>query len=393
MGQVKGSGISRRTFLKAGAAAAAGTLCFPAVVKGAWKNINNVIIARFGGGVRFQETFGDPRMPNLAEIARGPKSLVKRGSLYTHIYNDGDTTHLGATVQILTGKLFTPKRTTKENPKEPTIFEFYRKQKGRMAAAHKAVVIDHSTLNYHFETSAHPKYGRSFGGVQFQPRLITYHQLSDVIAREQDKTNDVCQRARALQDLIWVKEDFEHIEDPGREAPKYGEREKKFIAKIFEKVSVPRVKSGDELILHFAREAMGDKSIQPNLLLLNFAGPDIAHLGSYTDYIEQIQALDRLMKELWNTIVGNRHYANQTLLIVTPDCGRSLGGQGRAGFIDHQGRDEGCRHVWALFVGPGIPKNKRFAKPYSQLDLAPTIGAILGIPTKGCEGKVMPETK
>jgi arylsulfatase A-like enzyme len=137
---------------------------------------------------------------------------------------------------------------------------------------------------------------------------------------------------------------------------------------------------------------MEAKDFQPRLMMINFAGPDIAHRGSYSAYTERIRALDGIIERLWNGIRKNRAYAKTTLLIVTPDCGRSLSGKGKGGFTDHWARDDGCRHTWAFMLGGGIPK-KQFAKQYTQLDIAPTLGEILDIPTPGCEGVVMSETK
>jgi len=387
-------GLSRRTFLKAGAAAAAGTVLFPAVVKGGWKSISNVIIVRFGGGVRFQETFGDPSLSNLPKMCHGGKSLLAQGSLYTHIYNDGNTTHMGATQQIITGKWYDPAGAPKQNPKDPTLFEFMRKHLGRKMGPHKAVVIDHSAVDFNYHYSKHAQYGFEFGGYLFQPRLITYHHLTRVIQQEQDQNNDTCRRARTLQEKTWAREDFEHVEDATRDLPNYDdERARDFIKSLFAKDKTPGLNSGDELVLYFANAIMKDSNFKPRLMLLNFAGPDIAHAGSYTAYVEQIRALDTIIDNLRHMIKRNPHYVNSTLLVVTPDCGRSLSGEGKGGFVDHWAGDEGCRHTWALFWGPGIPSKKRFSRPYSQVDLAPTLGAILNIPTPGCDGKVMEETK
>ncbi|MHC4778510.1 MAG: alkaline phosphatase family protein, partial [Planctomycetota bacterium] len=261
------------------------------------------------------------------------------------------------------------------------------------AGATKAVVVDHSTVEFRYNWSRSSNFGFDYGGYQFQPRLITYHHLNTVLQQEQDQNSDVCRRARGLQDQIWVKEDFEHNEDPNRPVPEFDKPASDFINAIFARDRVPRVKTGDELVLHFALAAMDAKAFQPRLMLVNFAGPDVAHQGSYSDYVGQIMALDGLVDKLWTSLRKNRAYAKNTLLLVTPDCGRSLSGEGKGGFIDHWAGDDGCRHTWALFLGQGIPGNKRFQRPYTQLDLAPTIGEILDIPTPGCEGTVMEETK
>ncbi|GEM_PF-3207355 len=390
MAGTRGEGISRRTFLKAGAAAAAGTLAFPAVVRADWKQIANVVIARFGGGVRYRETFGDPYLKNLPGMMR---NLVGKGTLYTHVYNDGDTSHQGGTLQILTGKRFDPSLATRHNPKIPTLFEYYRREMGRKAGPNSGVVVDHSTVDFQFNYSVDPDYGFDFRGRQFQPRLITYHHLNDVLRQESDANSDLSRRARALQDQVWVREDYEHIEDPTRPMPKLDDFEQKFVKAIFARDRVPRVSTGDELVLHFALAAMEESDFRPRLVQINFAGPDIAHRGSYTDYVGQVRALDELVSRLWMSIQRNRAYLKHTLLIVIPDCGRSLSGQGRGGFVDHIADDEGARHVWALFVGPGIPANKKFTRPYSQIDIAATVGEILDVPTPGCDGVVMEETR
>ena len=87
----RGRGISRRALLKAVAAVAVGAVLFPALAGAEWKSIPNVVIVRFGGGVRFAETFGDPLLGNLPQI----KSLMKEGTVYLNLYNEGDTSHVG----------------------------------------------------------------------------------------------------------------------------------------------------------------------------------------------------------------------------------------------------------------------------------------------------------
>lgn len=381
-------GMSRRTFLKAGAAAAASTLFFPGIVRADWKNIAKVILVRFGGGVRYRETFGDPLLTNLPKI----RELMRQGTLYARVYNDGDTTHQGATLQLLTGRRFDASRATRSNPKDPTLFEHYRKEMGRKAGPTHVGAVLHTTVDFQYNYSADPSFGFDFRGTQFQPRLITYHHLNKVIAQEQDPNNDIVRRARGLQEQIWVNEDFEHIEDAARPEPRMDETESKFVNALFARERVPRLKTGDELVLFFAQAMMDDSEFKPPFLMVNFAGPDIAHQGSYTAYQEKIRHIDTLVDQLWTGIRRNREYANRTLLIVTPDCGRSLSGAGRGGFVDHVANDEGVRHVWALFLGPGIP-TKVFLRPYAQIDIAKTIGEILHVPTPGMEGILMEETR
>jgi hypothetical protein len=388
MTDARGRGLSRRSLLQAGAAAAAGSLFFPAVVRAEWKSIANVVIVRFGGGVRYQETFGDPLLANLPQM----RSLLKEGTLYQNVYNEGDTSHVGATTQLLTGRPCPPSRIDKTSPLDPTIFECLRKEKGRRIGPEKCVVVDHSTVDFHYNYSKDPQFGFDLGGYCFRPRLITYHALNDVIANEQDQNNDVCKRARALQALIWVTEDYEHIEDPAQPPARFDEAGTRFVKDTFARDKVPIVKSGDDLVWYFARSLMEHRDFTPKVLVLNFAGPDVAHGGSFSAYVEKIRELDDLVGSVHNAVMKKvRGYAGSTLLIVTPDVGRSLQGEGSGGFVNHRTGDEGCRHLWALFLGPGVPKNRQVTGKHSQYDIAATVGNILGFSIPGGEGKVMPE--
>lgn len=386
------TGISRRTFLKAAAAAGAGAALFPSVLRAEWKSVQNVILVRFGGGVRYRESFGDPSMKWMPKIS---KNLLKMGTRYVNVFNDGDTTHAGATTQLLTGKWVKQGGLGKKNPADPTIFECYRKEKGvRRAPPSKCVVIDHSIVDFHYNYSLKPEYGFEWGGYQFQPRLVTYHHLANVISSEPDQNTDIARRAKALQEAIWGREDWEHIEDAARVAPKFDDLGEKFVKNVFAREKVPIVSSGDELVLYFAKMVMEDADFQPKLLMINFGGPDIAHAGSYSDYTAKIAELDGLVDDLVEfAFKKSRAYRTNTVIIVTPECGRSAAGDGSGGFVGHATGDEGCRHVWAVFLGPGMPNNLEVKMPCSQIDIPKTIAAMLEFPMPSAEGKVLEETK
>ncbi len=59
-------------------------------------------------------------------------------------------------------------------------------------------------------------------------------------------------------------------------------------------------------------------------------------------------------------------------MLVLPDHGRELERPGGTGFIHHsdfytgQGADEGCRRVWMLAVGPGVPAGRRSDRPVAD---------------------------
>ncbi len=377
--------MTRRTFLKAGAAAAA-TLAFPSIGFGEWKNATKTVIVCFGGGVRYSETFGDPLLANLPGIR---KNLLPQGTLYNNFFNDGSTSHVGGMVQLLTGR----KSTGEEKiPKSPTIFEYYRQAKGnKRIPDSKACIVAHTTLDVGFAVSEHSDFGTAFSGLVFSPRLLMYDHLLQVMTAEEDTTSDIYRQAKELRERIWVEEDFEHIEDPDRTPPQYAGDAQNFVRAVLDKAKVPQLKSealGDELVWYFAETAMS--TIRPDVLVISFAGPDIAHRGSFSDYVTRIQCLDDLVLRVYGEIRKNKYYQTGTLFIVAPDCGRSLGGHGQGGFTSHWNGDDGCRHLWALAIGPGVKEKKIISSVCSQYDIAPTIAEAMGFAAQHAEGKPLP---
>lgn len=130
---------------------------------------------------------------------------------------------------------------------------------------------------------------------------------------------------------------------------------------------------------------------QPNLMLINFKQPDAAgHTGDSLDYLQGIFDTDNYVNLLWNFIQSNAHYKNKTALIVTNDHGRHTAGH-LDGFVSHGDDCAGCRHIEFLALGPDFKKNYISTAAYQQIDIAPTIGYLLGFKMPFGNGKVMYE--
>jgi arylsulfatase A-like enzyme len=77
-------------------------------------------------------------------------------------------------------------------------------------------------------------------------------------------------------------------------------------------------------------------------------------------------------------------------MIVTTDHGRNDDAHG--GFEDHGKWNHGCRDLFFLAIGPGIRQNTVITNiDRDHIDIAPTVGYILGFPTPFSEGEVMRE--
>ncbi len=90
---------------------------------------------------------------------------------------------------------------------------------------------------------------------------------------------------------------------------------------------------------------------------------------------------------LWQTAQSLPAYRDKTLMLILPDHGRELERPGGPGFLHHsdfytdQGADEGCRRVWMLAVGPGVPAGKTIDRPVPITAAAATGLGYLGLET------------
>ena len=107
------------------------------------------------------------------------------------------------------------------------------------------------------------------------------------------------------------------------------------------------------------------KRFSPQVMSVDFGEIDCAHYGSWSRYVDAIRRTDALTWRLWQAVDSLPDYRGRTLMLVLPDHGRELERPGGTGFIHHsdfytgQGADEGCRRVWMLAVGPGVPAGRR----------------------------------
>jgi len=137
-------------------------------------------------------------------------------------------------------------------------------------------------------------------------------------------------------------------------------------------------------------------SVRPRLMLINLACVDGAgHTGVYEDYLEAIRVADSVVFELYKRIQAippyeDTSYRNRTLYIVTTDHGRN--DDAHSGFKGHGEWDHGCRDLMFWALGPGVRQGAVIDSiSRDQIDIAPTVGAVLGFPTPFAEGELMAE--
>ena len=251
-------------------------------------------------GSRYTETFGDPAHANIPRIW---SQLRPKGTIYTSFLNDGVTETNPGHASIVTGTRQTIKNDGTEFPQSPTIFEYYRKQKG--AGPEKCwVALGKSKLDV-LVRSAHGAYGMNYAASV----KTSASQYDDFIAWDNTRT-----------------------------------------------------------VL---------AAYHPVLTIVNLPATDNAgHGGSWSNYLSAIQRADTLVTSLWDSIQSDALLRDKTTMILTNDHGRHT-----SDFTSHGDGCDGCRRLMLLIVGPDTPAGMVDANPHVQVDIAPTVGMLLGFST------------
>ncbi|NNJ51959.1 MAG: T9SS type A sorting domain-containing protein [Ignavibacteriaceae bacterium] len=127
------------------------------------------------------------------------------------------------------------------------------------------------------------------------------------------------------------------------------------------------------------------QNYQPKILIVNFAEVDVAgHSNDWDDYVADISNADNLVYQLWQTIeTGTYGYTPQnTSVFITNDHGRHSGGN----WNGHGDNCEGCEHIMLLVLGRNVTAGVENPDLHHQIDIAPTIGDLLGFNTPHAVG-------
>jgi len=128
----------------------------------------------------------------------------------------------------------------------------------------------------------------------------------------------------------------------------------------------------------------------PTLVFLHLGEVDaMGHTGNWTRYTNAIRNADRIVGELWDTLQSDPAYSGRATLIVTSDHGRHDDDHG--GFQHHGGICDGDKRLPFLALGPDIRAGLVVTRTAEQVDIAPTIGRIMGFATPLVDGHTLAE--
>ncbi len=150
----------------------------------------------------------------------------------------------------------------------------------------------------------------------------------------------------------------------------------RFINQVQENVSEKSHCRYDQLTYLAARNYI--QTNHPRVVLIGLGETDeFAHQKKYDNYLQQANAIDKMISDLWYYVQTDDFYRNQTTFIITSDHGR---GSKRSAWYAHNLFVKGSGETWQAMLGPGIPalgEMKEDQQVY-QKQIAGRVAVLLG---------------
>ena len=377
--------LPKRDFLKLAGLAIAEKLAPPWLrARPAAREDRKLIVVTFGGGCRYQETFAPEGLRNIPRLAR----LKPEGRFFARCVNSGVLSHYNSTSSIVTGNWQRVDDFGFERAASPTIFEYYRKERGASSTDAWAICTNKSFAS--LGATRVRGFGDELGANVVLPKQLLLEAVDEVIKRDLDQ--GVADRENVLRQLEGIlNAGYEGIGWTIFRGGRQLDRKVKDTLKrgLVEYIYGPEApNSGDELTFFVAREVM--REFAPRLMLVNFWDMDVAHWGAYSLYLQAITKTDRLCGMLWDEIQSNPAYKDNTTLLILPELGRDGDRNTANGFLNHRSGDPACRDVWLLALGAGIEKGETDRR-IAHVDVAATAAAVLGTHGGEMQGQQIPE--
>ncbi|MCB0395108.1 MAG: hypothetical protein KDD36_00555 [Flavobacteriales bacterium] len=411
----------RRSFLKKATAATAGAFAAPYILPtgrlfaatGA-RRVDHVVFCLFAGGVRNLESVHKaegnlmPHLftgtepisgdiyPGVNPITSNPlaQPLQKYGTLFREFrYVDGPTGHYNGHTTALTGTYTTTDVSIRENPKFPTVFEYYRKYNTPSMPATNAWWISDSLgpyplLNY----SNYPGYGAAYGANHIQPSSIISQAGYDTLGNPRVFSSDekkLVEKVRGFCDSNFSGE-FSNNDAGVTNDPTGAVQVESFISQEFADAVNGGYNNpwgigalnGDMFNIFFTERVI--QEFKPELCVVNMQGVDVCHTD-FTAYCRNLNRASYATAHLWYTIQNTPGMKDNTVMIVVPEHGRNLSPNT---IIDPYGRyaldhtsDPTSREIFCMVVGPpSVVKQDQVISTETgeSIDVVPTIANILG---------------
>ncbi len=348
----------------------------------------NVILIRFGGGVRRPETI-DPQHTYAPYLA---KKLLGEGTLYPQMRIEARegivTSHAQGTLNILTGRYERYENISRRfgqeafEAKAPTLFEYLRATYD--VPAHETLIVngenrpDEDILVY----STDPHYGIRYHSSVISLTQFKAHLLRDRLAGsalQGKERTDAETQLRVLESSDLNRE----IVRPQAALQAFWERWRR----DYGDSGLVNAR-GDRLLTALSLRAM--KELKPKLMLVNYQDPDYVHWGNASHYTRAIAIIDDGIRQIVEAANADPAYRGNTVFIVTPDCGRDDNPLMRVPY-QHHFNSRAAHEVWAFAFGRGIARGAVVDKTVEQIAIARTVGEIMGFTATSAETPALAE--
>lgn len=349
----------------------------------------NVIVVRFGGGVRRRETI-DPEHTYAPFLCH---ELRRRGVLWKDMEIDMlegvETSHGQGTLYLLTGKYDRFKDIggkflgQRFEAKVPTVFEYLRRN--YRVPAHQTLIIngEDRTDEEFYSFSNHHLFGARFRSNVLSLYRFKVYLLRRQIAAGRWSGKDLEQKQRELAKLASLDYRTEGEDRQGAEIEAFWERWREYYGETG--FVNPR---GDRLLTELALRALRD--LRPKLMMINYNDPDYVHWGNMTHYTRGVAIIDDGLRQLVAAVDADPEYRDNTIFMVVPDCGRDSNPFAAVPCQHHFG-SRSSHEIFGLAFGPGVPKGVVVDKRVDQTSVAGTIGRWMGFDADLAEGGTLEE--
>jgi hypothetical protein len=366
--------LDRRTLLRLALLAAVEKLPVKAA-RAANRPVRKVVLATIAG-VRRKETFAPT---GLANIPRLHGDLMPRALFYENCVNEGVTSHFNTISSILTGVWQHVDDWGRDLPRNPTLINYLRSQL-HLDPTQTFVVTSNKALTANIGA----------GGNVILTKQLLIEAVERIVLFGQRPRLD---RDLLLNELTEVmQQDYERIgwEVPGPAATMAPALKQTFLTALADFIKGPdNATSGDELTFIVAAEVL--RRVEPALLMINFSDIEVAHFGLYSAHLAGIRNTDAICYRLWNLLQSLPAYADQTALVIMPEFGRDPDGSTTNGFFNHRTNTEENRVTWLMVLGPTASRPALVKTPVRHIDVAPSLGAFLGVECTQAVGAMLPE--
>ncbi len=379
--------MDRRDF-HIGAAAAVAAAAFPGTTHARSYEGRNVILVRFGGGVRRAETIDEATTyaPYLRQV------LAKRGVFIPDMriaQLDGvETSHAEGTLNLLTGRYLAYRDagsrflSDRLEPTEPTLFEYLRDSFD--IPSHQVLLVngEDRPQEEFFTYGIHDHYGIDYRSEMLSLHRFKLYKFAQILA----------ERNASEAELAAAQQEYENLlaADPRAFAPDQSPDVTEFWARWRAHYGDDGFRNprGDRLLTALALRAL--EELKPRFLMVNYQDPDYVHWGNASHYTRAIQVIDEGLQRLVEAVEANLAYRDNTVFVITPDCGRDNNPLLGLPF-QHHFNSRSAHETWAVIFGPGIVRHRILDKVVDQSAVAPTIAALMGFRAARAEGDILSE--